>query len=252
MELIAAIEALSFLPPDCQVALSTNSLYLADGLFKWVPAWKRNGWLTKTGEPVKNAELWTRLDDLASARRLTATGERVEDPAVSTTPPKKAKSITRLAPLPLATFIGGVHLDDPIYAYTDGAASGNPGPGGWGAVVQQGELLAELNGGEKMSTNNRMELTAAIEALACLPDGANIVLTTDSQYVKGGITSWVAGWKRNGWQTSNKKEVKNQDLWMRLDELNGTRKVQWEWVKGHNGHPQNERADRLAVAGIPK
>ncbi|MEC9197071.1 ribonuclease HI [Donghicola tyrosinivorans] len=142
-----------------------------------------------------------------------------------------------------------------LYAYTDGACSGNPGPGGWGALLQAkaGEEVVkekELKGGEADTTNNRMELLAAINALEALERPSTITVVTDSAYVKGGITQWLYGWKKNGWKTSTKKPVKNEDLWRRLDEARQRHEVTWEWVKGHAGHPENERADELARAGM--
>ena len=142
-----------------------------------------------------------------------------------------------------------------LFAYTDGACSGNPGPGGWGAllIARNGETILkerELNGGEPETTNNRMELLAAINALESLSRPSTITIVTDSQYVKNGVTSWIFGWKRNGWRTSAKKSVKNVELWQRLDEAQARHDVVWEWVKGHAGHPENERADALARAGM--
>ena len=142
-----------------------------------------------------------------------------------------------------------------LFAYTDGACSGNPGPGGWGVLLQakEGDTVVkerELSGGEAETTNNRMELLAAITALETLSKGAPITIITDSAYVKNGVTGWIHGWKRNGWKTSNKKPVKNVDLWQRLDEAAQRHDVTWEWVKGHAGHPENERADELARAGM--
>lgn len=134
--------------------------------------------------------------------------------------------------------------------YTDGACRGNPGPGGWGALLRFGDTERELFGGEAETTNNRMELRAAIEALKALTEPCEVVLTTDSVYVKNGITSWLAGWKAKGWKTASRKPVKNVDLWQLLDEQNQRHSVQWEWVKGHSGHPENERADQLANRGI--
>lgn len=134
--------------------------------------------------------------------------------------------------------------------YTDGACSGNPGPGGWGARIEHGDDATELTGGAADTTNNRMELTAAIEALKSLPDGSQITLVTDSIYVKDGITSWLAGWKRNGWKTAAKKPVKNVDLWQALDAECARHTIDWQWVKGHAGHPGNERADALARRGM--
>ncbi|EAR50477.1 ribonuclease HI [Oceanicola granulosus HTCC2516] len=142
-----------------------------------------------------------------------------------------------------------------LFAYTDGACSGNPGPGGWGAVLiarEGGAVLKEreLSGGEARTTNNRMELMAAISALEALERPSRLTMVTDSNYVKDGITSWIAGWKRRGWKTAAKKPVKNEDLWRRLDEAAARHQVTWEWVKGHAGHPENERADELARAGM--
>ena len=142
-----------------------------------------------------------------------------------------------------------------LYAFTDGACSGNPGPGGWGALLQarEGEAVSrerELSGGDRLTTNNRMELMAAIAALEALERAAAITIVTDSAYVKGGLTGWIHGWKRNGWRTADKKPVKNEDLWRRLDAAAQAHQVTWEWVKGHAGHPENERADELARAGM--
>ena len=137
-----------------------------------------------------------------------------------------------------------------VRAFTDGACSGNPGPGGWGAVLQFGDHERELHGGAADTTNNRMELTAAIEALRALSEPCRVSLTTDSTYVKDGITQWLANWKRNGWKTAAKKPVKNQDLWQALDHESARHAIDWCWVKGHSGHPENERADRLANRGM--
>lgn len=142
-----------------------------------------------------------------------------------------------------------------IFAYTDGACSGNPGPGGWGVLLRamQDDTLVkerELSGGEAGTTNNRMELLAAIHALEALSKPSHITIVTDSAYVKNGVTGWIHGWKRNGWKTSARKPVKNVDLWQRLDAAQGRHTVTWRWVKGHAGHAENERADELARAGM--
>ncbi len=142
-----------------------------------------------------------------------------------------------------------------LFAYTDGACSGNPGPGGWGAllVAKSDETVLkerELNGGEAETTNNRMELLAAIQALEALERPSTLTIITDSTYVKNGVTGWIHGWKANGWRTAAKKPVKNEDLWRRLDAAQERHQVTWEWVKGHAGHPENERADELARAGM--
>ncbi len=142
-----------------------------------------------------------------------------------------------------------------LYAYTDGACSGNPGPGGWGVLLlaKDGDTVLKertLEGGEAATTNNRMELMAAIMALETLASASKITVVTDSAYVKNGVTGWIHGWKRNGWKTSAKKPVKNDDLWKRLDAAQERHQVTWEWIKGHAGHEENERADELARAGM--
>ncbi len=137
-----------------------------------------------------------------------------------------------------------------VTIYTDGACSGNPGPGGWAAILRSGDAEKEINGGELETTNNRMELMAAIKALEALKRPSLVELHTDSNYVRNGIMSWIHGWKRNGWRTAAKKPVKNDDLWRRLDELASAHTVDWRWVKGHAGDPGNERADQLAKAGL--
>jgi len=137
-----------------------------------------------------------------------------------------------------------------VVIHTDGACSGNPGPGGWGAVVRDGDRVTEMKGGEAATTNNRMELIAAISALESLPDATPAELHTDSQYLRDGITRWMHNWKKNGWRTSDKKPVKNVDLWRRLEAAAERHHVSWHWVRGHVGHDENERADELAREGM--
>jgi len=137
-----------------------------------------------------------------------------------------------------------------VEIYTDGACKGNPGPGGWGAVMRYADAEKQLFGGEPDTTNNRMELMAAIMALETLNRPCEVILTTDSQYVRQGITEWLAGWKRKGWKNSQNKPVKNADLWKRLDLATQSHKIDWRWVKGHSGHPENELADQLANKGV--
>jgi len=137
-----------------------------------------------------------------------------------------------------------------VIIHTDGACSGNPGPGGWGAILDYNDTRKELYGGEKETTNNRMELKAAIEALNALKRACTIEMHVDSQYVKDGITKWIIGWKRNGWKTADKKPVKNLELWQALDEAIKRHEISWHWVKGHAGHEHNERADELARMGM--
>lgn len=137
---------------------------------------------------------------------------------------------------------------DEIEIYTDGACSGNPGPGGWGAILRAKGVEKELSGGEKDTTNNRMEMMAVIAALEAVTRPCNITITTDSQYVMKGMTEWLVGWKAKNWRTANKKPVKNADLWQRMEAAAVPHKLQWQWVRGHQGHAENERADQLAVA----
>jgi ribonuclease HI len=141
-------------------------------------------------------------------------------------------------------------LSKTIEIYTDGACRGNPGPGGWGALLIYGKRRKLMHGGERETTNNRMELTAAIKALNALQDPSNVILHTDSKYVMGGINDWMPNWKKRGWKTAAKKAVKNQDLWQALDEAAGRHDIDWRWVKGHDGNAGNEIADELANRGI--
>jgi ribonuclease HI len=138
-----------------------------------------------------------------------------------------------------------------VEIYSDGACRGNPGPGGWGAILRFNGVEKELFGGEAATTNNKMELTAVIRALEALKQPSKVRVYTDSQYVQKGIKEWIHGWKRNGWKTAAKEPVKNKELWMELDEIRKKHEIEWHWVKGHAGHPENERADALANKGIP-
>jgi len=139
---------------------------------------------------------------------------------------------------------------DTIYIYSDGACKGNPGAGGWGALLVTGGHRKEICGGEANTTNNRMEMTAVIRALESLKRPSTVEVHTDSQYVQKGISEWMAGWKRRNWRTADGKPVKNQDLWLQLDALSQLHRIEWKWVRGHNGHPENERADALANQGV--
>ena len=141
-------------------------------------------------------------------------------------------------------------MSDVVTIYSDGACKGNPGPGGWGALLRWGDHERELFGGAPATTNNQMELTAVIRALESLKRSCDVDVHTDSQYVKNGIETWIHGWKRNGWKTADRKPVKNADLWQQLDALSRQHRLEWIWVKGHAGHPENERADALANRGI--
>ena len=138
-----------------------------------------------------------------------------------------------------------------VEIFTDGACSGNPGPGGWGAILRYGDAEKELSGGDKETTNNRMEMMAAITSLESLTRPMHVDLYTDSTYVRDGITKWIHGWKKRGWRTADKKPVKNMELWQRLEAAVERHEIEWHWVKGHAGHPENERADELARLAIP-
>ena len=140
--------------------------------------------------------------------------------------------------------------DKTVSLYTDGACKGNPGKGGWGVLMRYGSHEKELFGGEAYTTNNRMELTAIIQGLAALKRPCAVVIYTDSQYVKNGMEKWIHGWKKNGWKTASKQPVKNEDLWQQLDRLAAQHQIQWQWVRGHAGHAENERADALANQGV--
>ncbi|AIB11305.1 ribonuclease H [Azospirillum argentinense] len=148
------------------------------------------------------------------------------------------------------TGTGGESAPKVVDIFTDGACSGNPGPGGWGAILRYNGVEKELYGGEPATTNNRMELMAAIQALEALKRPMEVRLYTDSEYVKNGITQWIHGWKARGWKTADKKPVKNEDLWRRLDEAKRQHWIEFHWVRGHAGHPENERADALARQGV--
>ena len=137
-----------------------------------------------------------------------------------------------------------------VNIYTDGACRGNPGDGGWGVIIEYGDVSKKLFGGQRNTTNNQMELKAAIEGLKALKESCNVTLTTDSKYVMDGITSWIDNWKKNSWKNSSKKDVKNKDLWIELDKYRTKHNVDWQWVKGHSGHEKNEIADELANKGI--
>ena len=139
---------------------------------------------------------------------------------------------------------------DTIYIYSDGACKGNPGAGGWGALLVSGGHRKEISGGEANTTNNRMEMTAVIRALESLKHPSTVEVHTDSQYVQKGISEWMPGWKRRNWRTADGKPVKNQDLWLQLDSLSQLHRIEWKWVRGHAGHPENERADALANLGV--
>ena len=283
MEMVAAIKALESLSEHTRIQLYTDSKYLKNGITVWIRNWRTNGWRTSKKKPVKNSELWQRLDELCekhdvewnwlkghagtegneradalarsgmkpyldlASRIQAAQGAAGGRGAVSDTREEKSGDLT-------AESLGSERIIK-VIAYTDGACSGNPGPGGWGVLLQAvraGSVIKEreFSGGESATTNNRMEMIAAIKALEGLSEPARIQLYTDSQYVKDGITVWIRNWRANGWRTAKKKPVKNSELWQRLDELCKEHDVEWNWLKGHAGTEGNERADALARRGM--
>ncbi len=267
MELMGAIEALNSIKEPSKIILHTDSTYVKNGLTQWIHGWKRNGWKTASKQPVKNKDLWQALDEACKRHQIEwkwvkghsgdEGNERADSLAVKgaresaggkleVNKTEKEPSTPVLAEKPTAP---AASKSGQVQIWTDGACSGNPGPGGWGALLKMGEHEKELYGGEKDTTNNRMELMGAIEALTSLKGPSNVILSTDSTYVKDGLTKWIHGWKKNGWKTAAKKPVKNQDLWQALDEACSRHQIEWRWVKGHAGDEGNERADSLAVKG---
>lgn len=268
MELMGAIEALNSLDGPSNVVLNTDSTYVKDGLTKWIHGWKKNGWKTAAKKPVKNKDLWQALEEACKRHQIewkwvkghagNEGNERADGLAVKGSREAAGQSVTEEASTsvepsstPQAVTPNKVSKvsSDQIQIWTDGACSGNPGPGGWGALIIKNGEETELYDGASDTTNNRMELMGAIEALNSLDDPSNVVLNTDSTYVKDGLTKWIHGWKKNGWKTAAKKPVKNQDLWQALDEACKRHQIEWKWVKGHAGDEGNERADSLAVKG---
>lgn len=260
MELFAAMEALSALPEDASLTVNSTSTYLVKGMNTWIKKWKSNDWRKENGT-LKNVDLWQKLDELASKRAVKWVYVRGEDAgdellglARREQPAAAASAVGERAEFTLVSaseFLERLQPTDAVTVFTDGACKCNPGPGGWGAVLQANGLETELSGGEFYTTNNRMELTAAIKALELLPAGATVSLSTDSNYVRDGLKKWVRNWKKNDWKTNNGNPVKNQELWEILDELVSKCNVDIQWVKGHVGNPLNERADRLAVGATP-
>ena len=261
MELSAAINALRHLPAPTHVDLTINSRYVQDGITKWIEGWKRNGWKTKQGKAVKNIDLWQDLEHQVRRHRVTwRTGHKENKRAdklarqgvkdvrsrVNTRSDSKEGLIESFVLKPEPEWVYSK-----VEIFTDGACSGNPGVGGWGAVIRYSDgREEEIHGAEEHTTNNRMELSAAINALRHLQAPARVILTTDSRYVKDGITKWIEGWKRKGWKTADSKAVKNINLWQDLERLVRWHRVTWQWVEGHTGHKENERADKLARRGV--
>lgn len=197
----------------------------------------------------ENTHLFSRLVRKAYPESFENRSRRSEVPPLQVRAPSSANASETFE-----AALSPSHENSPalVEIFTDGACSGNPGPGGWGALLRSGDRELEISGGEDETTNNRMELMAAIAALEALTKPSRVTITMDSNYVKDGITKWVEGWQRNGWKTAAKKDVKNRDLWERLVAAAAPHQVGWQWVRGHNGHPENERADALACAAVPR
>ena len=250
MEITAALRALEALPGPAQVELHTDSQYLRKGITEWLPAWQRRGWKTAAGKPVLNEDLWRALWPLVQRHDIRwhwVAGHRGEPLN------ERADALAREARLAISP-VDEAAADRPRL-YLRAACRGNPGPGAWAAVLEGpdgggGQETRQFSGTEPRTTNNRMELMAAISALEALRKPTVITVVTDSAYVKNGLTGWIHGWKRNGWRTSDGKPVKNVELWQRLDAATARHKVEWRWIKGHAGHAENERADELARAGM--
>jgi ribonuclease HI len=267
MDLVGASEALLFLPEGSRVHFFTASMVLYNGIFTWIKLWRENGWLTKARTPVKNQDLWKRVDALSETRvvewsrpvknktkRLIGLAKEIafrKIPGARHAAEKVPRRADGSEKVPLAEFLDRIDAVRLICVYCDGTTTRSPGPGGWGAVILQDAIQTEISGGERDTTKNRMDIKAAIEALAVIPNGASVVVTTDNEYVKNGIT-YVAEWMENGWKTAENKKVFHKELWIELHNLVSRHDVIWEWVQGHKAHPLNKRAHALANMCVPE
>lgn len=250
MELKAAVVALENLPHhSTKVAIYSDSTYVVSGVSSWLPTWRRD-WKYSERVPLKNSDLWQEIRKMSFRHKITWCWVKSH----SGNPGNQRADI--LATRGMEELLYGCveTVSDETFdviAYTDGACKGNPGVGGWGVRFVCGRDTRDFYGGEKLTTNNRMELTAAIQALEVCPERpAAILVYTDSQYLMKGITEWMDNWKKKGWKTAKGEQVKNMDLWIALDKLCSTHNVSWRWVRGHNANPGNEAADILANRGI--
>jgi ribonuclease HI len=260
MELQAAISALNALKRPSTVELCTDSTYVIEGMETYLSAWKSRGWKTASREPVKNDDLWRVLDAIAEIHDIrwkwVKAGQSEHNRHANALANQGFKDL-----LAQANAVTQAHAEEAreerleqrepvnvarqVTIYTDGSCLGNPGPGGWAAIIQGGGITTELSGGMNDTTNNRMELTAALEGLEST-DASRVRLVTDSQYVIKGIEEWMPNWQRNNWRTQGNTPVKNADLWRRMAMAIKSVDLKLEWVKGHSGHPMNERCDSLA------
>ncbi len=291
MELTAALMALEAIDVETPVVIHTDSQYVRNGMTNWIHNWKRRGWKTAANQPVKNADLWSRLNEATQHRQVTwkwvrghagnAGNERAdqlaregmreallsspaletdssgvarhgadENPPANGSPSLHSTDAVRTYESMKADRDPEDRIPAPVEIFTDGACQGNPGPGGWGVLLHLPDGDQELKGGLRLTTNNRMELTAALMALEAIDVDTPVVIHTDSQYVRNGMTNWIYNWKRRGWKTAANEPVKNADLWSRLNEAAQHRQVTWKWVRGHAGNAGNERADQLAREGM--
>lgn len=260
MELQAVIQALSALKRPCTIEVFTDSTYVIDGMQTYLSSWKSRGWKTASRDPVKNEDLWRVLDEVASLHDIRWTWVKSGSASYN-------KQAASLAQSGFESILGQanqaaqeraeqaraeqlqqrevVSTARHVTIYTDGSCLGNPGPGGWATIIQGGGITTELTGNAQETTNNRMELTAALEGIeGC--DATVIRLVTDSRYVLDGLDKWLANWQRNNWRTQGNTPVKNADLWRRMAMAIQGVELKLEWVKGHSGHPMNERCDSLA------
>lgn len=268
MELQACIEALNSLKRPCLVEIFSDSTYVIDGATKWIEGWKSKGWRNSSREPIKNEDLWQQLDAIMATHDTRWTWVKASSHEMNV----RANFLAHQGYLSILDQANAVHQEQAVQTqeeksahdfpealstvrhlviHTDGSCLGNPGPGGWAAIIQGAGITTEISGGAENTTNNRMELFAALEAIESV-DAPVIKLVTDSKYVIDGIGSWMANWKENKWRTKDNKPVKNADLWRRMDMAIVGVKLEMEWVKGHSGHPLNERADALAQAEAKK
>lgn len=244
MELTAAIEALRALKRPCQVNLYTDSEYLRRGITEWIEKWVKQGWQHKGGKPIPNADLWKLLWPLVQRHEIDwhwvkgHAGNRYNE---------RVDALARQARLEI-TPDAQISADVPRL-YVRSSCKGNPGPGGWGAVLEQGETTEQASGSSPSTTNNRMEITAVIEGLLLLPAGSDVQVFTTSDYLYQGITSWIHGWRRRGWQKKDGKPVANADLWQALDQLEKQYAIRWINAKGQE-KPALEEAGKLAVNAI--
>lgn len=259
-EMKALVVALSALSRPCLVEILTSSEYLVNGTCRWLEGWKQNGWKTRNQQPVKNADLWMQVDELIQRHSVVFTQIPVNEKnnlerRANKLANKGLDELTKQLKDGREAVKAAAHLTpdgvaiEPVRIYTDGSwLKDKHGTGGWGAVIVSDGQDAEISGSAFDTTSNRMEMQAVIEGLLAAPAGVPAKITTDSKYVKKGMEEWVSNWKQSGWVTSDGEPVKNQDLWQQLDELCAQRHITWRWVKGHNGHQYNEKADSLARA----